>query len=178
MVIPARMLFLASAVVGLLMACATPRYETVHRLEPPDDAAGRACLVQCDEVLKACQSRCSQRYQACVKEVEPKLDEAYAEALRHYAFDLDSYAASLQHYEMQLWLGWHHGPWWISPGWSYPYYVSRPPPRPSRQQIRERLIAEQCDRDCGCQPGYEACFLGCGGRKISEERCVANCPKP
>jgi len=178
MVIPARLLFLAAGAVILLGACVTPRFETVYRLEPPEHAAGRVCLVQCEDRLKACQADCGRSYQTCLEAIGPLVDEAYAEALRHYAFDLDSYAASLQHYEMQLWMGWHHGPWWFSPGWSYPYYVSRPPPRPTRTQIRERLIAEKCDKDCGCQPVYEACFLACGGRKVGEERCIANCPAP
>ena len=166
------------AVATLLGACATPRYETAYRLEPPTHDAGRVCLPQCEDQIKACQARCSERYQACLLEIEPLVDEAYAEALRQYAFDLDSYAASLQHYELQLWTNWHHGPWWYGPGWYSPYYVSRPPPRPGREAVRERLVAKKCDRDCGCQPGYEACFLTCGGKKIAEERCVANCPAP
>jgi hypothetical protein len=179
MVIPARMLCLALGVLILLGACATPRFETVYRLEPPADVAGRACLVQCEDRLKTCQADCGRGYQACLADIEPMLDDAYAEALRQYAFDLESYAASLHHYEMQLWMGWHHDPWWFSPGWSIPYYYPwRPPAPPSRQQVRERLIVAQCDRDCGCQPVYEACFLACGGRKIGEERCIANCPNP
>lgn len=161
----------------LLSACASPRFETVYRLEPPADASARACLLHCEEKLKACQDSCSERHQACLKEIEPQLDEAYAEALKRYAADLDLYAASLQHYELQLWMSWHHGPWWFTPGWSYPYYyVSRPPTKPNRQAVRGRLIQEKCGGDCGCQPVYEACFLACGGKKIAEERCVANCP--
>jgi hypothetical protein len=169
------LLALALALTG----CATPRYEMVSRLEAPTDAAGLACLTQCEDKLKVCQQECSVRYQTCLKEIEPLLDAAFEDSLRQYAMDLDSYAASLQHYEFQLWMGWHQGPWWFWPGWTYPYYVIGPPPaRPSREAVHARVVATRCDKDCGCQPGYEACFLTCGGRKVLEERCVANCPEP
>jgi hypothetical protein len=171
----------ALALATLLGGCATPRYEIAYRLEPPEDASGRACVSRCLDPLQACQDSCRGRYQACQREIEPLLNDAYAEALRRYAFDLDSYAASLQHYEMQLWLGWGHAGWWgypgwYGPGWFYPYPAPPPPPRPSRERVWDRLVAEKCDPGCGCQAAYDGCFVACGGKRIPEQRCVANCP--
>jgi hypothetical protein len=37
-------------------------------------------------------------------------------------------------------------------------------------------VAEKCDPGCGCQAAYDGCFVACGGKRIPEQRCVANCP--
>lgn len=162
--------------MGLVSACATPRYQTVYRLEPPADAAGFACVERCAQELTVCQAQCAQTYQACVRSVEPLFQERYAQALQHYEQALDRYAAELRSHELQYWLSWRHGPWWYDP-WPGPLWVPYPPPRkPSREAVREALIKERCVEDCGCLAKHEACFLACGGRKIAEERCVANCP--
>lgn len=161
---------------GWLGGCATPRYQTVYRLEPPADAAGQACVEQCTGQLSACQTQCAQTYQACVQSVQPLVQERHLKALERYEAELDRYAADLRAYEMHLWLNWRHGPWWYTP-WPGPLWYPYPPPRkPSREAVREALIKERCIEDCGCLTRHEACFLACGGRKIAEERCVANCP--
>lgn len=161
---------------GLLSACATPRYQTVYRLEPPTDAAGLACVEKCSTQLAACQAQCAKTYQACVQSVEPFFQERYDQALERYEQALDRYAAELRSYELQYWLYWRHGGWWYDP-WPGPHGYPYPPPRrPSREAVREALIKERCVEDCGCLAQHETCFIACGGRQIAEERCVANCP--
>lgn len=173
--------FLRRIILALLLAaglagCATPRYQTVHRLEPPADPAGLACIGKCSDQLAACQARCAEAYQACVQSMEPLFQERYAEALRQYELALDRYAAELRAYELQHWLAWRHGGWWYDP-WPGPYWYPYPPPRkPLREVVMNKLRKERCVEDCGCLAAHEACFLACGGRKITEERCVANCP--
>lgn len=166
---------------AVLYGCATPRYQTVYRYEAPVDTQGRACLGDCQARLAACQDSCSQAYQACIKSIEPLVDARYAQALERYAQELDRYAWDLRHYEMQLWLGWGRGPWYYDPwpyyAWPGPYWYPYPPPsRPSREAVQAQLRRERCVEDCGCLSQYDTCFLACGGRKIPEERCVANCP--
>lgn len=176
MPLPLLRTLLVSLLAGLLGACATPRYQTLHRLEPPGDAAGLACVERCAQELTTCQAQCAQTYQTCVQSLEPVVQERYAQALEAYAQALDCYAAELRAYELQYWLSWRHGPWWYDP-WPGPLWVPYPPPRkPSREAVREALVKERCGEDCGCLTRHEACFLACGGRKVSEERCVANCP--
>lgn len=176
MPIPVLRTFFVLLLAGLLSACATPRYQTVYRLEPPTDAAGLACIEKCSGQLSACQAQCAQTYQACVQSVEPFFQERYEQALERYEQALDRYTAELRSYELQYWLNWRHGPWWYDP-WPRPYWYPYPPPRrPSREAVREALIKERCVEDCGCLAQHEACFLACGGRKIAEEHCVANCP--
>ncbi len=161
---------------GMLSACATPRYQTVYRLEPPTDASGLACIEKCSGQLSVCQAQCAQAYQACVQSLEPLVEARYLQALEGYEQALDRYAAELRAYELQYWLSWRHGPWWFDP-WPGPLWVPYPPPRkPSREAVRSALIKERCTEDCGCLAQHEACYLTCGGRKVSEERCVANCP--
>lgn len=185
---------LASALVALVVAgCAAPRYQTVLRYEPPADVAGQACLKGCEQVRALCSADCQATWQACTARVEPQVEARYAQALDHYAQDLRRYQRELDRYEWDLWLGWghgHYGGMWNSPWhspWPYrswpgyafsPYAFSPypPDPQPTREDAREALYRENCQDDCGCQARYDVCFLGCGGRRIPETRCIANCP--
>ncbi|HEY9199510.1 MAG TPA: hypothetical protein VIR60_09090, partial [Gammaproteobacteria bacterium] len=56
------------------------------------------------------------------------------------------------------------------------YYPPLPPQPPSYADELGKLRAAKCDRDCGCQPDYDSCFLSCGGSRITEQRCIVNCP--
>lgn len=167
------------ATLALLAGCASPRYQTVLLLEPPSDPAAGPCLERCAAAREDCQSRCQAARQACLKALDAEVEDAYAVALRHYAAALDVYRAELEHYRMNLWLGWghvygHHYLWYDP--WPTYYMPMATPAPPRREAIRERLAKERCDDDCGCQARHEACFIGCGGRKVEETRCIANCP--
>ncbi|MDD4882282.1 MAG: hypothetical protein PHR30_04325 [Gallionellaceae bacterium] len=163
------------ATLVLLAACASPRYQTAYRYEPPADPAAAPCLEQCALAQRDCQSRCSEAHQACLKTIEPGVESAYAEALKRYAGDLDRYRSDLDRYRFNLWLGWGHGYWGYDP-WP-PYYMSMiTATPPSREVIRNQLAREKCDADCGCLGRHDACFIGCGGSKVEETRCIANCP--
>lgn len=185
MFLPYRLIISLVLLAGMA-ACATPRYQTSYRYEAPVGAEGRACVQRCDVVLAGCQAKCGADYQACIKTLEPQVEARYIQALEQYAAGLDRYRLDLQRYETQLWeyqvwLGWRHDPWWFGSRWPYPLYgpgyIGDLPDKPSRDQIMSHLRQEQCDRDCACLSGYDQCFLGCGGRQISETRCVANCPE-
>lgn len=184
---PVRFFVLPVLFAALLAACATPRYQTVYRYEPPADAAGRACLAQCEQQLKVCQEDCAEGYTACVRSLEPEAKMRHAEALQRFEGELDQYRRELDRYHLSLSLGWGHfhdgwfGGGWYDPWWPYgwygpPYYPPAPPRMPSYAEELAKLRTAECDRDCGCQPNYDACFLRCGGVKIPEQRCIANCP--
>jgi len=179
-------LFKTLAALTLLAAmagCATPQYQTTIRLIPPGDAQGRACVQECETKKIACQNECQARYQACAQGVEPQVEVRYAEALRQYELELKQYAAALRHYEMQLRFDWMHGYPFYPYGW-YPYPwpgPAFPPPyrepvMPTRDSVRAQLIKSTCQDDCGCLPAYDACFVGCGGQRVSETVCIKNCP--
>ena len=166
-----------------LAACASPRYQSVYRYEAPTDAAGRACLEGCARKMADCREQCTTTTQACLKNLEPLLDERHNAALKRYEVELERYRQDLVHYDLQLSLSWgyparwRHGLWPYSP-WGMPFYFPPAPPvKPSRNAEFERLRHERCDVDCGCQPVYDACFLACGGKKIPEVQCISNCPK-
>jgi hypothetical protein len=170
-----------------MAGCATPRYETITRYESPVGAAGQACVKGCEAALDTCRTQCQAAWQACTERVEPQVDERYAQALEKYAEELRRYRLDLDRYQWDLWVGWGHGysglwysPWpyhpW--PGYHPGYY---PPPiepgdPPTKASVRDGLRRSQCQDDCGCQTKHDACFEGCGGRVVTEPRCVANCP--
>lgn len=184
---PLRTLILVVAAAGLV-GCATPRYQTAYRYEPPVDAAGRACLEKCEQKLAGCQQRCTADYQACLKDIEPQVEERYGKALKRYEAEWERYRWERERYELYLSLNWGY-PLWFGPGfyhpwpgfyqaWPGPYYFPPALPRkPSRDEEFKRLQQEKCDQECGCQTLYDACFLSCGGKRIPEVRCIANCPK-
>lgn len=175
--------FAALALLAVIAGCATPQYQTSIRLIPPADAAGRVCVQACEAEKTLCQTDCQTRFQGCVKDLEPQVEAAYAEALKQYGIELKHYAVALRNYEMQLrfeWLnsvpyrypfGW--GPW---PG---PYYQPpyREPMMPDRADIRAQLEKSSCQADCGCLPAYDGCFTGCGGQRLTDTLCIKNCPQ-
>lgn len=175
---------LVAAAALLLAACASPQYHTRVLLIPPTDAAGRACVAGCEVKKTVCQDACQARYRECAQALEPQVETHYLEALRQYELDLKRYAAELRHYEMQLQLEWLHRhpfgpPWWWWDPWPGPYY---PPPypepvMPTREGVRAQLEKTHCKDDCGCLPAHDACFVGCGGQRVTETVCVKNCPK-
>ena len=174
--------FAALVLLVALAGCATPQYQTTVRLIPPTDVQGRACVQDCEAKKTACQADCQTRYQACAKGIEPQVEARYVEALKQYELELKQYAAALRHYEMQLRFEWLNSypfghPYWWDP-WPGPYF---PPPYresvvPTRESVRAKLVKSSCLDDCGCLPAYDACFVGCGGQRVSETVCVKNCP--
>ena len=174
--------FAALILLGVLGGCATPVYQTNVHLIPPADAAGRACLQDCESRKTACQADCQARYQACAKALEPQVEASYVEALQQYELDLRHYAAELRHYELQLHFGWMHshpyyGFYWWDP-WPYFPPPYSPPSMPTREGVRAHLVKANCQDDCGCLPAYDTCFVGCGGQRLTETVCVKNCPPP
>ena len=161
--------------LALSTGCASPRYQTEYRLVAPTDPAAGPCLERCATVLNDCRSHCAEAREACLKTIDAEVDRAYAEALKGYAADLDRYRAELERYRFDLWLGWHHGYMWYDQ-WPYYYASAIAPAPPGREAVRNQVAKARCDADCGCQARHDACFIGCGGSKVEETRCIANCP--
>ena len=176
-----RTMLLVISVIALA-GCASPRYQSVYRYEPPADGAARGCLEKCSQKMESCQKSCTADYQACLTRIEPLVEGRYNEALKRYAGELEGYRWDLERYQLYQSLRWSDS-FWYGPGfyrpWPGPYYTPIPiaPRKPSRDEAFKQLKKEKCEVECGCQPIYDACFLGCGGKMIPEERCVANCPE-
>lgn len=170
------------ALITLLSACASPRYQTVYRYEAPADSSGRACVERCGPQLSSCQSHCQTQHAACIKSIEPEVESRYQDAMRSYAAAFEQYRRDMSYYQMHFSLGWGaypgwYGPWAYSP-WPDPYFSAPSPPlKPTREQVQAYVEKQKCDVDCGCQSAYDSCFLGCGGKKIPETHCIAHCPK-
>jgi hypothetical protein len=186
------------ALAGSLTGCAvfSPRYQITYRYEPPTDPAAVVCLEKCTQKLETCQKNCTSTYQACLKRIEPLVEERYKKSVERYEDELAAYQQRINSrypgwgratfgWGRSAW-GWGGYPWgspwgWGGPyyglGYSYPYFYTPPPPtRPDRRREFDRVRKAECEVECGCQSVQDACFLGCGGKKIIEERCIANCP--
>jgi len=166
--------------VLFLAGCATPRYQTVYRYEPPKEAAGLACLEQCKPKLAICMETCQEKHKACVATLEPEVDRIYQEQLRRYEIEFQYYRHALDLYHQYLALGWQYydprfAPWPYYSGYDL-HFPPTPPIKPKREHVLKHLERSKCDRDCGCQTIYDGCFLSCGGIKIPETKCIANCP--
>lgn len=174
------------AVLSGLAGCASPQMQSSVRFVPPGDTAGRACVADCEAARSSCQTRCQTAYTQCAQTLDAEVEAKYAVALKEYEAALKRYAVELQQYQFDLRLGWVHGWPFRHPGrhlyygfdfWPYP---PLPPPRepvaPTREAIRAQLEKTRCQADCGCLPAYDGCFVGCGGERITETRCVKNCP--
>lgn len=171
---------------AVLAGCASqaPRYQTTYRYELPTNPEGMACLDKCGQKVEACQQRCTVNFQSCLKLIEPQVDKRYSEALKRYEAELDRYRWELERYQLYLSMNWGYPPWYGYGNyypyypWPGPYYFPPIAPiSPSRDDEFARLRQEKCDAECGCQSVSDACLLACGAKRISEERCVANCPE-
>jgi hypothetical protein len=177
-----RTLILCVVAVGLA-SCAgpSPRYQSTYRYEPPVGSTGQACLEKCGQKMEACQQRCAADYQACLAGIEPLVEGRYSEALKRYADEVELYRWELERYQMYLSLSWHDS-FWYGRGFHHPwpgpiYFPPVVPRKPSRDEEFNRLRMERCEVECGCQPIYDACFLACGGKRIPEVKCIADCPE-
>lgn len=175
-------LVLAAALV-MVGGCATPRYETTYRYEPPASVESLACLKGCEATLNTCRTDCQTAWQACTERVEPLVDEQYAKALKEYADDLRYYSRMLERYQWDVWMDWDfayrglwYSPWPYRPWPGYAHLPIAPGDPPTKEAVRDHLRKGQCKDDCACQPKYDTCFQGCGGKVVTETRCVANCP--
>jgi hypothetical protein len=156
-----------------------PRYQTVKRYVSPEGVAARPCLDKCTTAMEHCKKECEARHQACAKSVLPDAQARYAARLQQYEAALVQYRWELDRYRMDLMLGWGYGyPYWDAWGWYPPFPPPIPPVAPSLDREVAKLTQQRCDRDCGCQTNYDACFLGCGGTIQHETECFANCPEP
>ncbi len=186
-----------------LFGCASfePRYQVTHRHEPPINPEGIVCLGECTKQLTACQQSCTSTYQMCLQRIEPLVEQRYQEAVIRYESESQSYRQQMNTGRFYRSFGWGTSagrwggyPWgaghgwgpswgwggspWYGMGYSPAYFnLPIPPILPDRRREFDRLRYEQCEKECGCQPIQDACFLSCGGKRIVEERCIANCPK-
>ncbi len=170
------------ALAGIaLSGCASPRYQTSQRLEAPIDPAGQACAANCEQTRCICQADCQEKFNACARDVEPQAQARHQREVENYGAALDEYRAGLDRYRFDLWLShgqphFHAGLWWHD-AWFTPTYPPPSAPRkPSLERTRAEVLKEKCREDYACAPTFESCVMGCGGRRVSETRCVANCP--
>ncbi len=176
-------LFTTLIVMAGLSGCAAPQYQTAYRYEPPADAQGLACVQACEQSKQTCQAGCQTRHQACQKDIEPLVEDGYTQVLKLYEQELRDYSLELQAYRTRIWMSWPYDPWPYYPGyyspWPGPYYpLPNPvPTMPTRGDVKAALEKEKCQADCGCLPSFDACFVGCGGKRIPQTVCTGNCPK-
>ncbi len=142
-----RALTLLILTLGLAACASGPRYQSTYRYEPPTDAAGRACLEECEHQMTACRDQCATKTQACLKDLEPLVDERYNAAMNRYGIALDCYRQELVQYELYLSMSWGYpSPWWHPGMWPYasfamPYYFPPSPPAKSKPQCCVRTAA-------------------------------------
>lgn len=172
--LPTALLILVVLVAG---CAASPRYQTVKRYVPPESAAAQVCLGKCAAAMEDCKRDCEARYRSCAKSVLPDAQARYTDLLRQHEAALAEYRWELERYRLELMLGWGYDPYWGVWGWYPPFPPSPPPVAPSLERETARLTRERCERDCGCESGYDGCFLACGGAIQHENQCIANCPQ-
>ncbi len=175
---------LIAAITTFIGCTAQPRYQTLFQYEPPTDPAALLCLQGCEKKLESCTNNCSATYTACVRSIEPEVRSQYADAQKRYEGAWTQYQRDQENYRLSLSIGYVNSGGWYGQGWYDPwwpgvyqpyYYPPQPPVPPSYIDELSKLSAQMCNRDCACQPNYDACFLGCGGKKVLEQRCIVNC---
>lgn len=142
---------LLAGVAALLTSCAAidgkPRYQTKSTYIPPNTAAGKRCLNQCDATRLQCESRQDQKYQDCLSDVELRKKDCRRQASERRAYCLRNKAPScdLQYSNTyNLCLGYNNS---CSKSYS------------------------SCDRL------QDRCFVNCGGKIEKNRVCVSNCDK-
>ena len=49
------------------------------------------------------------------------------------------------------------------------------PNKPSLSEETTRVRALRCENECGCQDGFKACYISCGGQVETLRYCLENC---
>ncbi|MCL7744315.1 hypothetical protein LV476_05030 [Guyparkeria hydrothermalis] len=175
--------FMLAAAV-LLAGCAGPRYATEVRYVPPTGEEGKSCIQGCQTEQKACQADCQSQRESCIANIQPTVDAAFDQALRQYESERQVYMRERKFYQLDRRLSFsaHRAPFFRSypdPFWyiDHPYFEDPPVPpvAPGRAGIREQIINEECNADCGCQDTFDQCYVGCGGQVERRVVCVENC---
>ncbi len=182
MMITSRLFHIAlmTTAIALLAGCmqTQPRYQTSYQYQFPDDSNAQACINHCRQQLRVCQQQCSSKQQACLQHIKPQVEQLYANELEHYQQALNLYRIDLERYQLQLIIREQRARLQAEGRvfWPEPWYM-RPiaPFAPSKSRIQQQLAA-QCDLACRCQTELDSCYLSCGVKKISETRCVSDCP--
>ncbi|OOZ35751.1 hypothetical protein [Solemya velesiana gill symbiont] len=190
---------------SLLTACGGPRYQLVHDFIPPEDKAGRACLMACFEDKKGCGYDCEKRCHFCLEDArydaEKSFDEtydAYHRDLREYSIDLELYYSELESYQdrkvelerkikvLSRLCGNVKDKEARDLVCSSRNDVRRDlrqlkkpvkPRKPSEPTLEHEIARLQgaCSKECGCDERYRTCYTSCGGTVIQRKVCVSNC---
>jgi hypothetical protein len=134
-----------------LSACG-PIYKTENFYDPPQDAQGRTCVIGCEERRAACAAECRTHYDSCVYHAELQARQDYLNAKERYL-------NSREHCLLRS---------------------SKDKTAPECHNLYEPnsssyLYTQHCDKDCGCDYGFERCFQVCGGTIRQQTRCVSGC---
>ncbi|MDD3342121.1 MAG: hypothetical protein PHR87_00930 [Sulfurospirillaceae bacterium] len=194
--------FLSVLILFLLTGCG-PRYVIHNQYIPPASSAMQGCLTNCTIVRQSCQDRCQRDYQFCLEDAFGRAKVAEREALRDYDMALMRYNTEFLHYQHAL-HSWERDYYDFSRDYnhfalkcekekdgyackkrdelkSYLKRLNRDRPREPRVPMRvsfDQILADQqrlCSNDCGCDTGYDHCYVGCGGQVIPHKICVENC---
>ncbi len=138
---------LAAIAVGL--AACGPQYETFTNYAPPENEAGRQCLMQCQSARQLCRQTANLQVQQCRLGAQ---QEAQTENLRlaaEYQINLQRFQAGRRDHEPDP-------PSTVSPN----YW-------PCTSQAAS--LEKQCTQD------HDLCYQNCGGTVTYRTECVANC---
>ena len=180
-----------------------PRYVIQNEYIASSQASFKSCVERCKSEQDICQSACNRSYQACLdgayakaKAIEIEEQRAYEREYGYYSRDF----ADFQH-EMYQWRREYDA---LSYDLNYfqrrcdkekeayacrkreeiRHYLHRlarerprEPRMPTPPRFESILVNQQsfCSTQCGCEQGYDSCFVGCGGRVIPHKICVENC---
>ena len=139
---------LAVAVIGVLVAGCSPRYQTFTSYTPPQDDTGRQCVVQCSSTRQTCRQSGQPLIQQCRSQAQT---EAHLETARRLA----SYHIQLERYADE--------------GQGAPELPGPASPDYSRCDSEAANVEQQCKAD------FDLCYQNCGGQVVYTTHCVANC---
>lgn len=180
-----------------------PRYVIQNQYIPPSSSAMNGCLNNCTVVRENCQNTCQRNYQYCLDDAYGRAQVAQREALRDYDMAYARYRMDFLHYQ-HVFHDWQRDYYDFSRDYnhfaqkcdktkdayackkrdelkSYLKRLNRDKPREPWVPVQpsfEQILANQqalCSTDCGCDNGYDHCYVGCGGQVIPHKICVENC---
>ena len=197
------MKYILMLAIGLSFTACSPKYEIKTHYTLPTDSRGQQGIERCLTDKQDCQRSCNQKQAQCqarkedeVRQNFPNLMREFDGANRAYENEMNRFGTAMQSWEHEherLERDFtHYRHLCDVDGDGYQCERAREmdnklrflsndepdaPARPVQPNLSQEIRNAQkhCSSDCGCDKGYDSCFVSYGGKLDFERICVENC---
>jgi len=181
-----RSLVVSAAIVTIAGCASSPQYESSKTYVDPPSAAGKQCVVQSKIARVRCEREMNATRTACIQQARVDAQPRFAQASERYRQQLSQYKLCAQRSEKEradrlaacARLQPNSDAYRANDclNVSFSSSIASHCNYPAREpRIDDFVDLSQCPSSERCEQEYDGWFAECGGRIVSEQRCINNC---